>query len=233
MFKKIQNFTSYSFLLATTMFVGCSLFPLDFNSTPTKDKMEGAWVLTEAYDQDGNQIENIGFPITAFHFSSDNTIISTAGPMFMRIVYGKSNYTKIASYVDQVFNYADLDFNGGEWFIDGGDVSRFTVEMKLEGLPGQKSLTDLLGYFNIGAAYLDVTIYHKFMDVKVTFDDAADSVMTWEFDSQTTAVYNKKDKYGNYVLWNGWPVDNFEHDRFIFHKRSKDLSDLVTEAKKQ
>lgn len=232
MFQKINFCVRYSFLLATTMLVGCSLFPLDFNTTPTKDKMAGAWVLSEAYDQNGTSIVNdISFPITAFHFSSDNTVISTGGPMFMHIVYGGSKYTTIAAKIDQVFSYAGINFTGGEMFIDGGDVDRFTIEMKLEGLPGQKSLTDLLGYLNIGAAYLDVTVYHKFMDVKVTFDDAADSVMVWDFDSQTTAVYNKKDKYGNYVLWNGWPVDNFDRGRYVFHKRSKDLKDIVIDAK--
>lgn len=232
MFKKIKYCVRYSFLLATTMLVGCSLFPLDFYTTPTKDKMEGAWVLTEAYDQNDTQIVNdISFPITAFHFSSNNTFISTGGPMFMHIVYGGGKYKDILNKIDQVFSYAGLDITGGSWFIDGGDVSRFTIEMNLEGLPGQKSLTDLLGYLGIGSAYFDVTVYHKFRDVKVTFDDAADSVMVWEFDSQTTAVYNTKDKYGDPVIWNGWPVDNFERGRFIFHKRSKDINDLVKEAK--
>jgi hypothetical protein len=99
------------------MLVGCSLFPLDITTTPTKEKMEGAWVLTDAYDQDGTQIvEDISFPITAFHFSSDNTVISTSGPMFMRIVYGKSNYTNIASKIDQVFQYAGINYTGGEKF---------------------------------------------------------------------------------------------------------------------
>jgi hypothetical protein len=232
MFQKIHYCAGCSLLLASLIFVSCSLFPLDFNTTPTKEKMEGAWVLTEAYDQDGIEYsKDINFPITAFHFSSDNTIISTGGPMFMHIVYGGSKYTTIAAKIDQVFNYASLDVTGGEWFIDGGEVDRFTIEMKLEGLPLQKSLTELLSLLGIGSSYLDVTIYHKFMDVKVTFDDDADSVMTWQFDSQTTAAYNKKDKYGNYVLWDGWPVGNFGHDRFVFHKRSKDLGDLVREAK--
>lgn len=236
MFKKTKYCVQYSFLLVITMLFGCSLFPLDFNTTttPTKEKMKGVWVLTDAYNQEGSQIvEDINFPITAFYLSNDNTVESTAGPMFMHIVYGGGNYTKIASKVDQVFKYITLELTGGEWFIsDSEDVSRFTIEMKLKGLPGQTAFTEVLSLLGIKPAFLDVTIYHMFNDIKVTFDDAADSVMVWEFDSQTTATYNTKDQYGKSVLWNGWPVNNFERGRFIFHKRSKTIKDLITEAKK-
>lgn len=53
----------------------------------------------------------------------------------MFIVYGDNKYTQIASDVDQVFNYAGLDFNGGEFFVEDGVVDRFTLEMKLQACP--------------------------------------------------------------------------------------------------
>ncbi len=219
-------------ILSLLVFMNCSLLDqLIEDETPTKDKMEGVWQVTEAYDQNGNDIlSQICFPITAFHFSSDNTVISTAGPMIMHTVYGTSKYTDIASKIDQTFNYAGLDLTGGEWFIDGGPVDRFTLEMKLEGLPGQKALTDLLSLLGIGNAYLDITIYHKFRDVKVTFEPWNDTTMTWEFDDSTSAVYNKKDKYGDYVAWTGWPTSSFSHSRFVLTKRSKDINNLITSA---
>jgi hypothetical protein len=202
----------------------------------TKSLMEGTWELTEAYDEDGDSIINqINFPVTAFHLSSDNGIVSTGGPMFMYIVYGDNKYTDIAAKIDQVFNYAKLDFNHGEWFIEGGPVERFTIEMKLEGLPGQKSLTTLLDALGITEDYLDVVVYHKFLDVSVTFPDDEQigesdyETMVWEFDSTTTAEYNTKDSHGNYVSWEGWPTDNFSRARFIFQKRSKDLEEIVKE----
>lgn len=200
---------------------------------PTKSRMEGIWQVTEAYDgQDSSILNKISFPITAFHLSSDNSITSTAAPMFMNIVYGSSKYTEIAAKVDGVFNYANLDLTGGEWFIGGGPVDRFTIEMKLQGLPGQKAITDLLGLLGIGNDYLDVVIYHKFINVRVNFDSNVDSVMTWEFDAETTAEYNTKDNQGNKVLWQGWPVSKFSHCRFVLTKRVKDLRDLITDAKK-
>ena len=217
----------FSCAIFILLFANCGL--LDFDNRPTKSRMEGVWQVTEAYDEDGNDImDQISFPITAFHLSSDNTVISTAGPMTMYLVYGASNskFLNVVGKVDQVFNYASLNFNGGEWFIDGGTVNRFTLEMKLE-VPGQTTLTELLDLLGVGVNYQIPTIYHKFRDVKVTFDWWSDSVMTWEFDNTTTAVYNMKDKYGDYVAWNGWSAYNFSRCTFVLTKRSAELKDLV------
>ena len=118
--------------------------------TPTKERMGGVWTVTAASDDAGNDIlSKIKFPVAAYYLSSDGTILSTGGPMIMYIVYGSSKYTTIASQIDQCFNYTTLDFNGGEYFAEDGVVDRFTLEMKLEGLPGQKSLTTLLDLLNI------------------------------------------------------------------------------------
>ncbi|HNW98556.1 MAG TPA: hypothetical protein PKK00_09130 [Bacteroidales bacterium] len=200
------------------------------DETPTKTKMEGVWEVTAVYNEQGTNITSkVEFPVVAFYLVSDNSVSSTAGPLFMYIVYGDNKYTTIASQIDQTFNYLSLDFNnGGEFFIGGGQQERFTIEMKLEGLPGQKALTTLLDLLGITQDYLDLVIYHKFMDVKVDFDATGD-MMYWEFDSQTTAVYNTKDNYGNYVLWQGWPVNNFSKCRIELKKRSVTLKDVVKE----
>lgn len=218
--------------LSLSVLSGCSLFEdIISTSTPTKTKMEGVWEVTAAYDDQDNWIlDKINFPLTLFSLSSDNSVTSTAGPMTMYLVYGGSKYTTIASKIDQVFNYTGADITGGEWFIEGGNVDRFTLEMKLEGLPGQKSLTELLGMLNIGNDYLDVTVYHKFRDIKVTFESNSDSVMTWDFDFETSAVYNTKDKYGDLILWNGWPANSFSRCRFVLKKRVKDLKDIIKDA---
>lgn len=195
----------------------------------TKTSMEGVWEAARVTTSDGIDITNqLKFPILAFHLSSDRTIISTAGPLIMFIVYGNNKYTEIASKVDQVFNYTTLSFNGGEFFIDGGQQSRFTLEMKLEGLPGQKALTTLLKMIGIGNAYLDAIVYHKFINVGVRFEDDYNT-MIWDFDENTTAIYNTKDSQGNYLLWNGWPTNTFQKCQVLFVKRAKDIKDLVRE----
>lgn len=217
------------------LILAISIITVGFSSclkeeTATKSLMEGVWEVTEAYNENGEDIlTQVSFPVTAFHLSSDNTVISTAGPMIMYIVYGKNKYTEIASKIDQVMNYASLSFNGGEFFVGGGVQNRFTLEMKLEGLPGQKTLTTLLDMLGVTNDYWDLVIYHKFMDVYVEINDANKEMMIIEFDNSTKAVYNTKDSYGNYILWQGWPVENFSKCRFVLTKRVKDLKDLVTE----
>jgi hypothetical protein len=219
--------------LLASLLINCSL--LEIEQTPTKTKMLGLWEVVEAYDEDGESIlKDINYPITLFHLQSDNSILSTAGPMFMMIVYGSSKYTQIASKIDQTFDYANTEiFTNGEWFIDDGTTDNFTLEMKLKGLPGQTSLKSLLELLNIKSEFLDVTIWHKFIDVHVEFDLFSDTSMTWEFDNSTTAVYNTKDSDGNNVLWNGFPVDQFSHCKFVFRKRAGGLRDAVANATKK
>ncbi|MBN2189342.1 MAG: hypothetical protein JW699_07795 [Chitinispirillaceae bacterium] len=206
---------------------GCDWIP----TTTTKERMTGVWQVTGAWDENGvSLLSAISFPVAVIHLADANSVNSTAGPLFMNIVYGSSNYTQIASQVDQVFNYASLDLTEGEWFIEGGFPDRFTIEMKLQGLPGQSSLTTLLNALGIAQNYLDVTVYHKFMDVEVTFEAGSeDSVMVWKFDDQTTAVYNKKDSYGNYVVWGGWPVTSFGRYTLEFTKRVKTVRQIIQE----
>ena len=225
---KRNKSNSYS-LLISLLAITISFSSCIKDQTPTKTVMEGVWEVTEAYNEKGEDIlSKVSFPVVGFQLSSDNTVISTAGPMIMYIVYGDNKYTQIASKIDQVLNYTTLNFNGGEFFVSGGVQNRFTLEMKLEGLPGQQTLTTLLNLLGVTNDYWDVVIYHKFIDVYVQTDEK-NGTMTWEFDSTTHAVYNTKDNQGNYILWNGWPVANFSKCRFVLTKRVKDLKDIVIE----
>jgi hypothetical protein len=213
-----------TFVVLLLIGTGCDWIQM----STTKEKMTGVWEVTGAWNQNGVSIlSTINFPITVIQLADANSVNSTAGPMFMNIVYGSSKYTQIASDIDQVFNYASLDLTEGEWFIEGGYPERFTIEMKLQGLPGQSSLTTLLNALGIAQNYLDVTVYHKFVDVKVSFESGSDSVMVWDFDDQTTAVYNTKDSQGNFVLWEGWPVTSFGHCSFQLTKRIKTVRQII------
>ncbi len=214
------------FAISSLLLVSCDLFQ---EEPPTKSNMEGVWEATSVLNESNQEIvQDLKFPILAFHLSSDNTVVSTAGPLVMYIVYGDNNYAQISSQIDQVFNYLTLSFNGGEFFVGGGTQSRFTLEMKIEGIGGAHTLTTLLELVGVNPTFQVPIIYHKFMDIKVSFTNDYET-MTWEIDSMTTAVYNTKDQYGNYVLWHGWPVDNFQRCKITFQKRTKDIRDLVQE----
>ncbi len=227
-----KNFI-YSIALFAIIVMFSSSCEKEEPETPTKTKMEGIWLVTEAYDSSGtdimDKIQNSAIPLTAFWLTSDNSISSTSGPMTTYIVYGDSKWTEISSKIDQIFNYANLSYNGGEYFVADGTPDRFTIELKLEGIGGTSSLVDILKIFNIQEEWLKKVVYHKFMDVAVSFNETNDQ-MTWVWDSKTMAQYNMKDQYGNYVLWEGWPISNFSECRFVLTKQSKTLNDLTTAA---
>jgi acetyltransferase-like isoleucine patch superfamily enzyme len=62
--------------------------------------MTGVWQVTDARDENGVSIlSTINFPVTVIQLAEANSVNSTAGPMFMNIVYGNSKYTQIASQV--------------------------------------------------------------------------------------------------------------------------------------
>lgn len=196
----------------------------------TKQNMEGVWTATNVTNAAGQDITSrVSIPVVGFHLSSDGTIISTAGPLMMYVVYGENKYTEIASQIDQVFNYATYSFNGGEFFVGADEQKSFTLEMKLEGIAGTKTLKTLLQLMGIDASYLEFVVYHKFMNVGIDFADN-NNTMIWTIDGSTTATYNKKDVNGNYVLWNGWPVNSFQHCTIRFTKQSRDLRTVVAEA---
>jgi len=217
-------------LLILSLVLSTILTSCKEDAVQTKEKMEGCWTATSVTNAQGQDITSkVSVPIVAFHLSSDGTIISTAGPLITYIVYGESKYTQIASTIDQVFNYATLSFNGGEYFVGSDEQKNFTLEMKLEGISGTKTLKTMLQMFGLEASFLEFVVYHKFLNVGVEFADNYNT-MIWTVDDGTTAAYNKKDTQGNYLLWNGWPVTSFQHCTIRLAKQTKDIRDLVTAA---
>lgn len=203
--------------------------------TPTNELMIGVWEVTEV-TENGVDITtefNTIFP-TFIHLDDMNSVYSTSGPLFMYLVYGKSKFIKISSQIDNVFNYSNLTFTSGEWFIDKNSiVDRFTLEMKLK-FPTTSTLETLLNTMGISLGgvvddILDAVIYHKFRNVKVEINDILPDMMVWEFDNITTAEYNTKNSQGDYVLYQGtgFSIDSFSRCRIVMQKRVKTLTELV------
>lgn len=198
--------------------------------TATRTRMQGNWELTGARDDQGNDIkQKVAFPVTVFQLTDDNGMVGTLSPMFMYIVYGGSNWVQIAGKIDQVFDYANFRFNTGEFFVDPGVQQTFTVEAKLQATALAGGLIDILTLAGVDATWFQQVIYHKFIDVTVTFE--GDDHMTWEFTNLTQPVYNYKDGQGNYVLWLGIPVDGFTRSTFSFTRRTQTLNEIVTANK--
>lgn len=217
--------------------------------TPTRTAMQGNWELVSAKDAAGNDITSqIAFPVTAVQLTDDNGMLGTQGPMFTRIVYGDSKWIEVSSKIKQVFDYANLRMNTGEFFVGENVQTTFTVEAKLQATAavGGGSLKDILNIFGIQSSFLQETIYHKFTNVKVSFpnssqkdgffsslggnnnnNDSRYNTMVWEFTDATQAFYNYKDQNGNYVIWNGFPVGQFKKGTYTFQKFTTGLNEFV------
>jgi hypothetical protein len=205
------------------------------DEAPTKLLMQGTWELTEAQDQKGrNILSKVSFPVTAIQLTDDNGMVGTQGPMFTYLVYGDSKWIEVSAAIKQLFDYANFRFNTGEYFVDGGVTSRFTVEAKLQATAAAGGLVDILNIMDIGEAWLQQVIYHKFMDVRVSFPSMygkENETMVWEFDNTSHPVYSYKNSKGELIAWAGWPTEGFMKARFVFTKRTKGLNDLVREHK--
>lgn len=220
-----------SALLITILFTSC-----EKEQRPTKERMYGTWELTAATNAAGEDIKSkVAFPVTAIQLTDDNGMVGTQGPMFTHIVYGGTKWIEVSAKIKQAFDYANFRFNTGEYFVEGGTPDRFTVEAKLQATAAAGGLTDILSIVGVGNGWLQQVIYHKFINVKVAFDEDRKKddpeVMTWEFDAETTAAYNYKDAQGNTLLWEGWPVNNFGKATFTFTKRVEGLNDIVEKNK--
>jgi hypothetical protein len=212
------------------LFSHCELLDeMILTEEPTQKRMQGIWMVTEATSENGEDImDKINSPVTVFQLGNDNSFISTAGPMATYLVYGGNNkYAEIASKVDQVLDYTKIDPDNGEWFIDDGIVSRFTIYLKLISIPGVSSLENILSLFGVYIPSIRQVIYHKFFKVKVSFE--TDDIMIWEFDNQTTTEYYTVDGSG-YENPISLSTDHFSRARFVLTKQVKNLQDLITEA---
>ena len=204
------------------------------DETPTDELMQGVWEVTEATDADGTDImPNItGLCPTFIALDDADGVISTAGPMFMYIVYGKSNFISVSSKLNQVFDYASLTLTNGEFFMEKDQVTdNFTIEMKLK-FPGAQTVESVLNILGLGlpSSLTDVVVYHKFKNVMVEIDELNPDQMIWQFDAATEAVYNIKDKYGDPITWNGISVTQFSKCRFVLSKKVKTIQQCVSDS---
>jgi hypothetical protein len=238
--KKALSFIALGFAIATMQ--SCTQ-----EETPTKLAMQGNWELVSAKDASGNDITSqIAFPVTAIQLTDDNGMLGTQGPMFTRIVYGDSKWIEVSGKIKQVFDYANLRMNTGEFFVGENVQPTFTVEAKLQATAAAGGvLSDILQLVGVNTSFFQQVIYHKFTNVTVTFPDKGEAsrsffqnsnnnnnnngynTMVWEFTDNTQAFYNYKDQNGNSVVWNGFPVANFKRGTYTFRKFTTGLNDFV------
>lgn len=232
--KKIL-FKGIIFILMAALFMPSCEDPED--PTPTNELMEGVWEVSAIYDEDNVGILDsitLFFPVF-FHLDDVNSVNSTAGPLFMYIVYGGSRFINVVSKFDDIFKYVDFQLTEGEWFIDKNKVvDNFTVEIKMR-FPTMETLDEVFQLLNLDLPEIvedaiDIVIYHKFKFVSIDIGDENPDVMVWEFTDAVVPTYNTKDQYGDPVLYTGISVNEFSRCRIVFQKKVKSILDLVGEA---
>jgi hypothetical protein len=206
--------------------------------------MLGTWELTEATDQDGNDIlSKLAFPVTAIQITDKNEIIGTHSPLVTRLVYGDSKWNNLSAQMNQWFDYAGGQFSKAEYQIGSGTESSLTIEFKLEATASGKSgMQEILDIMGVDSSWKQTTVYHRFNNIKVTIPGQFDKAnatgsaaaqtgkfktMTWEFNTKTAAYYNYHDASGRVLTWGGWPVDSFGKLKLTWTRSSLSVSDIV------
>ena len=191
------------------MFANCNylqgLFAVT-DQTPTQTLIQGLWVVSSVVDTSGKDITaDVSFPVAAFDFNNVNGFSSTGDALATCLVYGNGTYFSVESKVQQTFDYSKLAFNTGDFGMSLGVVDTFTIAFRLSGVGGSGTIASLLTALGINSQLIQLagqTVYHKFMDVGISFTPANDT-MVWNFDGNTHTLYTVKDANLNDVPWYG------------------------------
>lgn len=227
-------------LLACMLFVGCTdvmnnLFP---DELPTKDRMIGLWEVTELYDGNDtntNILDTISLGYsgvkvpTFFYMTEDQDLQSTAGPLFLYMVYGLNNWTTFFGKMDEIFNYVNNKaFTNGQWGIEDSVVETFTIEAKILP-PSMQTFTTILDLIpGINTSSLKKYIIHRFIDVSVTVEEGSDT-MVWELTTNTSGYYYTQNAQLDQDLWSGWNAEHFSKCKIILTKRVGTLEQKIEE----
>ncbi len=184
--------------LLVGMFSGCD-FILDPEApTPTKAQMKDMWKVTAVYDNDApkeNIVESLQLGLGdvhvpfIFNMKDKNDFNTTAGPLFLYMVYGDSKWTQITGQIDQVFDYADKDaISSGTWALGDEVEETFMIEVKLQP-PGFGSLVSVIERIFGASSFsqkMDQYALHMFKFVEVSFEG---DKMIWKITESTETEY--------------------------------------------
>lgn len=231
--KKIVKLVGVALLLG--MFSGCGVLDSLDDPTPTETLMEGVWEVTAVYDMGAsdpavNMLDSIGLGYNTrkvpqyMKLSEDGYIQTTAGPLFLYLVYGNKNWTNFFGKLDDVFKYADLEFTNGNWAIDNGVVSDFDIRITLMP-PSMKTFTSILELFGVNTQQIKSYLLHEFLNVDVTVKGS--NRMEWEWTNDVLATYFTSGDNFTEEKWLGFEASKYTRCKIVFEKRAGTLQDLV------
>ncbi len=226
--------------LLVILLQGCGLLESLNDPTPTQTLMEGVWEVTAVYDMGKDSTVNmldsigLGYKSSRIPFfvklSEDGDMQSTAGPLFLYLVYGNRSYPNFFGKLDELFRYGDMETTNGDWSINDGIQNNFDIQIKLMP-PSMKTFTNILELFGVNVQKIKTFLLHRFNDVSVDIDSVTPKKMTWRWSSSVDATYfTSGDNFDN-VIWLGWQATKFSRCKVVFEKRVGTLQDLVNQNK--
>jgi len=227
-------------ILMVILVQGCSILDSFNDPTPTQTLMEGVWQVTAVYDLSNDSTVNmldsigLGYKSSRIPFfvklSEDGDMQSTAGPLFLYLVYGNRNYTNFFGKLDDLFRYADMETTNGDWSINDGIQDDFDMQVKLMP-PSMKTFTNILELFGVNVQKIKTFLLHRFNNVSVDIDSSSPKEMTWRWTSAVDASYfTSGDNFDN-VIWVGWEATKFSRCKVVFEKKVGTLQDLINQNK--
>jgi hypothetical protein len=213
--------------------IGFSMCELEDEPTPTRKLMEGVWEVTEAYDSSGNSIvDKVNFLVPTYvQFTDYMTINTTAGPLFMYIVYGDSKFIQVTSKLDAAFDYLNYQWTPGNYGVHDGVQETFNIEVEMK-FPGTQTLEEILDIMGVNySQFFTPVIRHTFRNVSIDLTDDDPDKMIITFDNNVEPTYQVKDPDLVYQNWYGVSWE-FTRCYFVLEKRSKTLMELMDEQQK-
>lgn len=219
---------------------GCSILDSFNDPTPTQTLMEGVWQVSGVYDMSKDSTVNmldsigLGYKSSRIPFfvklSEDGDMQSTAGPLFLYLVYGNRNYSNFFGKLDELFRYGDMETTNGDWSINDGIQNNFDIQVKLMP-PSMKTFTNILELFGVNVQKVKTFLLHQFNNVSVKVDANSPKQMTWTWTNSVAATYfTSGDNFKN-VIWVGWEATKFSRCKVVFEKKVGTLQDLVNQNK--
>lgn len=226
-------------VLLIILFSGCTelLNSLVPDEPVTSEMMNGLWEVIGVYDESDTSTNlldtiilgygSVSVPMYVNLNNSYDQLASTAGPLFLYLVYGKSNWTTFFGKLDQIFDYVDgRYFTEGEWGIsDTANADALALKAKVMP-PSMTTFAEILDLIpGLETAALKKYVIHHFTKIQVEM--ATDSTMTWEFTDNTDAIYYTQNDELNPDPWLGWTADGFSRCKIELKKKMGTLDGLM------
>lgn len=212
---------------------------IKFNSSSVSDQMNGVWEVTGVFDNSATNVnildtlllgyESLKVPMYVNLNTSYDGFESTMGPLFLYLIFGKSNWTTFNGRLDQIFNYVSgRYFTDGEWVIaDSGNSLIIKAKLVPPSMNTFKEILDLVPGINTHTLYKYLIPQYSGIEVEII----SDSIIEWNFTDDVRSIFYTQNDMLEPEMWNGWNSAAFSRCRIVFKKCAETLEQKMDELR--